>query len=226
MKPEDAGPPNHQARPTRREFLVATSSAALGATVSRSEAQTHATGHSQPPLAGGYSRAELFELGSQRSFSGDRLTQIAMPIGGIGAGCVCLNGYGGLQDFSIWNHPGTTALPEGFAPSKAAFAILHIRGAEPVTKLVEGPFPLLKIYDQGLQGEGYRRGGFEGFPRFSKCIFQGEYPIGEVKFSDSSIPLDVTLHAWNPFIPLDEKNSGIPCAILEYTLHSNSPHAI
>ena len=226
MKPEDAGPPNHQARPTRREFLVATSSAALGATVSRSEAQTHATGHSQPPLAGGYSRAELFELGSQRSFSGDRLTQIAMPIGGIGAGCVCLNGYGGLQDFSIWNHPGTTALPEGFAPSKAAFAILHIRGAEPVTKLVEGPFPLLKIYDQGLQGEGYRRGGFEGFPRFSKCIFQGEYPIGEVKFSDSSIPLDVTLHAWNPFIPLDEKNSGIPCAILEYTLQSNAPHAI
>jgi len=24
-----------------------------------------------------------------------------MPLGGIGAGCICLNGYGGLQDFSI-----------------------------------------------------------------------------------------------------------------------------
>jgi uncharacterized protein (DUF608 family) len=27
---------------------------------------------------------------------------------------------------------------------------------------------------------------------------------------------------WNPFIPLDAKNSGIPCVILEYTLHNTS----
>jgi uncharacterized protein (DUF608 family) len=149
-----------------------------------------------------------------------------MPLGGIGAGCICLNGYGGLQDFSIENHPSTTALPNGFAPSKAAFAILHIKGASPVTKLVEGPFPVFKIYDQGLQGEGYRRGGFEGFPRFQKCIFKGEYPFGEARISDSSVPLQVTLNAWNPFVPLDDKNSGIPCAILEYALHNTSPHPV
>ena len=149
-----------------------------------------------------------------------------MPLGGIGSGCICLNGYGGLQDFSIWNHPATTALPEGYESSKAAFAILHIKGASPVTKLVEGPFPVLKIYDQGLQGQGYRRAGFEGFPRFEKCVFKGEYPFGEAKISDSSVPLQVTLAAWNPFIPLDDKNSGIPCAILEYTLHNTSLQAV
>jgi uncharacterized protein (DUF608 family) len=149
-----------------------------------------------------------------------------MPLGGIGAGCICLNGYGGLQDFSVWNHPSTTALPEGYASSKAAFAILHVRGASPATKLVEGPFPALKVYDQGLQGEGYRRGGFEGFPRFEKCVFKGEYPFGEAKLSDSSVPLQVTLTAWNPFIPLDDKNSGIPCAVLEYTLHNASPRTV
>ena len=226
MKPEDTERTNQQAQPTRREFLVATSSAALGATVSLSEAQSSAHRQSHAPEHGSYSNEELFDLGSQRTFSGDQLTQIAMPIGGIGAGCVCLNGYGGLQDFSIWNHPSTTALPEGFAPSKAAFAILHIKGAEPVTRLVEGPFPVLKIYDQGLQGEGYRRGGFEGFPRFGRCAFKGEYPIGEIQFADSSIPLQIVLHAWNPFIPLDDKNSGIPCAILEYTLTSTASHAI
>jgi len=173
-----------------------------------------------------YSPEELFRIGPQRSFSGDSATQIAMPLGGIGAGCICLNGYGGLQDFSIWNHPGTTALPEGYASSKAAFAILHIRGASPVTKLVEGPFPFLKIYDQGLQGEGYRRGGFEGFPRFGKCVFKGEYPFGEARLTDSSVPLEVTVTGWNPFVPLDDKNSGIPCAILEYTLHNNSRQTV
>ena len=142
------------------------------------------------------------------------------------SGCICLNGYGGLQDFSIWNRPATTALPEGYSSSQAAFAILHIKAASPVTKLIEGPFPVLKIYDQGLQGEGYRRGGFEGFPRFQKCVFKGEYPFGEAAISDTSLPLQVSLTAWNPFIPLDDKNSGIPCAILEYTFHNSSPKAV
>jgi uncharacterized protein (DUF608 family) len=217
-------------KPTRREFLVTTSSAALGAAVplAGSPANTPvADGPTTPdPEVLPYSLEELFLRGPQRTFTGDKAAQIAMPLGGIGAGCICLNGYGGLQDFSIGNHPSTTALPNGFAPSKAAFAILHIKGASPVTKLVEGPFPVFKIYDQGLQGEGYRRGGFEGFPRFEKCIFKGEYPFGEAKISDSSMALQVTLNAWNPFIPLDDKDSGIPCAILEYTLHNTSPHPV
>ena len=33
------------------------------------------------------------------------------------------------------------------------------------------------------------------------------------------------LTGWNPFIPLDDKNSGIPCVILEYTLHNTSRRA-
>ena len=215
---------------TRREFMAITSSAALGAAVPLTGAQPDAL-VSNPPSdliseEIPYSSEELFDSGPQRTFSADNATQVAMPLGGIGAGCICLNGYGGLQDFSIWNHPSTTALPEGFAPSQGAFAILHIKGESPVTKLVEGPFPVLKIYDQGLQGEGYRRGGFEGFPRFQKCVFKGEYPFGEAKLSDSAVPLQISLNAWNPFIPLDDKDSGIPCAILEYTLHNSSPGTV
>jgi len=206
--------------------MAITSTAALGAAVPSADAQPAApvSTPDSVPVSGEtpYASKELFATRPQRTFSGDTATQVAMPVGGIGAGCVCLNGYGGLQDFSIGNHPSTTALPEGYASSQAAFAILHAKGASPVTKLVEGPFPVLKIFDQGLQGEGYRRGGFEGFPRFQKCVFQGEYPFGEAKISDSSIPLQVSLRAWNPFIPRDDTNSGIPCAILEYTLHNSS----
>jgi uncharacterized protein (DUF608 family) len=215
-------------KPTRREFLVTSSSAALGAAVPLPPAPavpaSETVGAAQQLSA--YSQQELLKLGPQRTFQGDKTTQIAMPIGGIGAGCICLNGYGGVQDFSIWNRPATTALPEGYSPSKAAFAILHVKGASPVTKLIEGPFPVLKIYDQGLQGEGYRRGGFEGFPRFSKCEFKGEYPFADVSISDAAIPLHVALTAWNPFIPLDDKNSGIPCAILEYSFHNTAPHRV
>ena len=151
-----------------------------------------------------------------------------MPIGGLGAGCICINGSGGLQDFSIRTRPETTALPAGFTSNspEAAFAILHIKGSAPVTKLVEGPFPPFKIFDQGLQGQGLRRSGAEGFPRFEKCNFRGEFPFAEIRFADQAVPLDVSLIAWNPFIPLDDRNSGIPCAILEYTLHNTSSHPV
>jgi uncharacterized protein (DUF608 family) len=215
---------------TRREFMVVTSSAALGAAVPSAGAPADGTVSNppSPPISEEipYSSEVLFDRGPQRTFSGDRATQVAMPLGGIGTGCICLNGYGGLQDFSIWNHPSSTALPEGFASSQAGFAILHVKGAPAITKLVEGPFPVLKIFDQGLQGGGYRRGGFEGFPRFEKCVFKGEYPFGEATITDASVPLQISLSAWNPFIPLDDKNSGIPCAILEYTLHNGSTRTV
>src|SRR5258708_32007732 len=103
---------------TRREFLVTTSSAALGAAVPAGGNQPDSPAVDSPgkPFSENlpHSSEELFQSGPQRTFTGDKATQIAMPLGGIGAGCICLNGYGGLQDFSISNHPSTTALPEGF----------------------------------------------------------------------------------------------------------------
>jgi uncharacterized protein (DUF608 family) len=158
---------------------------------------------------------------SQHVFRGKELLQIALPLGGIGAGCICLNGYGGLQDFSIRHAPANSAMPDRHQTLDAGFAILHIP-SENQTRLVEGPFPPEKIYNLGLKSQGYRDGGHEGLPRFRKCSFQGEYPFGTAKLSDPDLPLAVTITGFNPFIPLDDVNSGIPCAILEYTLHNPS----
>jgi uncharacterized protein (DUF608 family) len=165
------------------------------------------------------------QRGWSRIFSGPNLLQVAMPLGGIGAGCVCLNGYGGLQDFSIRNQPATTAMPDGHGFTDSAFALLHIKGERPMTRLVEGPMPPEKVYDQGIQGQGYRKGGHEGLPRFENCTFEGAYPFGTVQLSDPNVPVKATVEGWSPFIPLDDKNSGIPCAILNYTLQnvSNAP---
>jgi len=211
---------------TRREFLVAGSSAALAAaTASATNAPAEPEAAAVPAdKAAPYNVEALLMHGEQRTFSGDTATQVAMPLGGIGAGSICLNGYGGLQDFAIHERPATTALPAMWSSNsnQAAFAVLHVKGPASVTKLVEGPFPPFKVFDQGLQGQGLRRGGFEGFPRFQKCVFKGEYPFGEARLSDKAVPLEVKLTGWNPFIPLDDKNSGIPCVILEYTLRNTS----
>ena len=154
---------------------------------------------------------------SQRTFEGQDLLQIAMPLGGLGAGCVCLNGQGGLQDFAIRNKPATSAIPDAHVSHDAAFALLHIKGRRPVTKLVEGPMPPEKKYNLGTKSQGFRQGGHEGMPRFAKATFRGEYPFGHVRLTDRDIPLRVDITGYNPVIPLDTVNSGIPCAMLEYT---------
>src|SRR4051794_22439068 len=127
-------------KPSRREFLVAGSTAALAATVPANASDAHPASsvtsaeHESLP----FPISELLQPGQQRTFSGDRATQVAMPIGGLGAGCICINGSGGLQDFSIRTRPETTALPAGFTSNspEAAFAIVHVKGAAPVTKLI------------------------------------------------------------------------------------------
>ena len=93
-----------------------------------------------------------------------------MPLGGIGTGSICMNGYGGLQDFAIHERPATTALPVMWSSNsnQAAFAVLHVKGSDGsgnVTKLVEGPFPPFKIFDQGLQGQVRLGFSFSGFLR-------------------------------------------------------------
>ena len=160
-----------------------------------------------------------------RKFESEQLLQIAMPMGGIGAGSVCLSGNGSLVDWSISNHANTTALADGHEIRESAFALLRIGGENSVTRLVEGPLSVEKIYDQGLQSEGYRHGAFEGLPRFESAEFTASYPIGVVKLTDPNLPIEAMITGFSPFIPLDDRNSGIPCAILEYqfTNRSNKP---
>lgn len=159
-------------------------------------------------------------------YKGAKLLQISMPMGGIGAGCICLNGYGGLQDFSIYNKPATSGQADGHAFRDAAFAMLHLKGKDNLTRLVEGPLPPEKLYNQGLQGQGYRGGGHEGMPRFDRCEFESRYPFGTVTLSDSKMPVRVQIEGWSPFIPNDEKSSGIPAAVLHYTLENTSKQTI
>lgn len=164
-----------------------------------------------------------------RRFKDANLLQIAMPMGGIGSGSVSLNGHGGIQDLAIRHKPRLTASAAGHDAGLGAFATLHTR-ATPThptnTRLVEGPLPRPKVYDQGLQGMGLRNIGHAGLPRFSECEFEASYPSGVVRLSDTKVPLAVTLTGWSPLIPLDDHHSSIPCAILEYELHNPTRHAV
>jgi uncharacterized protein (DUF608 family) len=173
-----------------------------------------------------YSPKLLKGDGAQRTFSGSEALQVAFPLGGIGAGTISLNGQGGLQDFAIYGQPSMTADPAGKAVSTYGFATLRAgAGKDSVTRLVEGPLPTGKIYDQGLRAHGSLQPQ-DGFPRFRKAEFRGEYPLAFMNFSDKNVPLRVKLTAFNPFVPLDDVCSSMPCAVLEYTLENPTRQAV
>ena len=155
---------------------------------------------------------QFMQPAPQKTFEGQNLLQIAFPLGGIGAGCVCLNGIGALQDLSIRNAPSTTAEPDRHRGQDGGFALLHLPESG-LTRLLEGPFPPEKIYNQGLKSQGYNGAGYEGLPRLRNVSFRGEYPFAYLHLSDLEFPLDVSLRAYNPFIPLDDRHSSMPCAI-------------
>ena len=48
-------------------------------------------------------------------YCGEDLNQIAFPMGGFGAGMVCLEGTGALSKFSLRNRPDLTSEPKVFA---------------------------------------------------------------------------------------------------------------
>ncbi len=57
-----------------------------------------------------------------------------------------------------------------------------------------------------------------GLARLASARFIGAYPFARVEFTDTQFPLSVSLEAFNPFIPLNDKDSGLPVAVLRYAL--------
>ena len=117
-----------------------------------------------------YPPEDLYTKKRQNVYRGNQLSQIAFPLGGIGAGCMCLNGYGGLQDFSVRNRPTLTAAQEVDGYSDAAFAVLHIPEKN-ITRLVEGPFPKGKIYAQGINPKEFWEAVMKGCLAFASAVF-------------------------------------------------------
>ena len=55
-----------------------------------------------------------------------------------------------------------------------------------------------------------------------KARFHGEYPFAWIEMEDSRLPLQVTMEAFNPFIPLNPEDSGIPAAVIRFKVKNLS----
>jgi len=131
----------------------------------------------------------LFARGETRVYKGEWLTAIRLPVGGIGTGSIQIDGRATRPVWQIFNNMTQAGVPNSF------FAI-RVKGADgkPVLRALQteaaGPFAAMK-----------------------SLAFRGEYPFGWFDFDDPGLPVKVSLETFNPLIPLNARDSAIPCAI-------------
>jgi uncharacterized protein (DUF608 family) len=152
------------------------------------------------------------------TYKGEYLNRLAFPIGGIGAGMICLEGTGAISHVSIRNRPEIFHEP-------AMFAAINVKGFKNGAKVIEGPVPEWKVF--GRRGAGNGDGGSTyGLPRFSDAKFTTAFPFGTVDLQDNDIPLKIKITGWSPFIPTDEDNSSLPVGCMEYHFENTSKQTI
>jgi uncharacterized protein (DUF608 family) len=144
-------------------------------------------------------------------YTGRQLAMLAYPLGGVGAGSISLGGRGQLRDWEIFNRPDKGRSPE------YAFASIWARtgSRKPIARVLEAR--LMPPYE-GPDGLGSKNA--PGLSRLEGAAFTGEFPLAQIAFHDSRLPVNVSLEAFSPFIPLDADDSGLPVAILRYRVHN------
>ncbi len=159
-------------------------------------------------------------------YSGANLDYVGFPMGGIGAGMVCLEGAGMLSSWSLHNKPGVFT-------EHLVFAAVCVKGEkENIARVLEGPVPKWKIFavppgEVSYGGPGNGLGGKTyGLPRFGKATFKTGFPFGVVTLADPKVPLKVEITGWSPFTPPEPNDSSLPVAALEYKLTNTSDKKI
>jgi len=153
--------------------------------------------------------------------------EISFPLGGLGTGCVGLAGNGALVDWEIFGRPNKGSL-NGFSH----FAVRaenekEVLDARILQSDLAPPYTGERGFT-GLTGFGWgpRRENMQGAPHFKNAVFKGEFPLAELTFKERAFPGKVKLRAFNPFIPLNDKDSGIPASFFEIQLQNTSKQTL
>ncbi len=145
-----------------------------------------------------------------KMYTGRQLDLIAFPMGGIGAGTLCLKGVGALGNVALRNHPN-------YRNDPMMFSAVWTGGEDGVALVLEAPVPKVDVFayhresGSGLTGRNY------GLPRYDGGTFSAKFPFATLDLQDEAAPLQVSLTGWSPFVPGEEDLSSLPYAALEYT---------
>ena len=199
----------------RRDFLKKSvvTAGAIGA-AGGLEMQAAARAENAPSAAAGQPDARAGRRPYNGPYTGEYLDRVAFPLGGIGAGMICLEGTGALSHLSIRNKPDVFNEP-------CTFAAVCVKGEPNVSRVLQGPVPTWKLFGPGNTGNG-GGGKTYGLPRFAEATFEARFPFATIALADPAMPLKVGITAWSPFEPGDPDSASLPMAALEYRFVNTS----
>lgn len=157
--------------------------------------------------------AALKKRGERRVYRGLQRFGIGMPCGGIAAGQLYVLGDGTLGGWHVDGRLNNT----GWGADNYKMRVQPRELLQGFTLLVDGIKPDGK-------GTEVRLADRENGGNVDDIEFVGEYPVAEVRYKNSG-PIQVTLRAGAPFIPLNAKDSALPCTLMRFTLKNTSDQA-
>ncbi|MDN5214928.1 GH116 family glycosyl-hydrolase [Fulvivirgaceae bacterium BMA12] len=136
----------------------------------------------------------LNNRGSRTIYEGEQLTAIQFPVGGIGTGCIQFDGNAVPRFWQIFNNMTHDHIPNSF------FAI-RVKDQHQVAVRA------LQTKDIGL---------FKGMQSIRAVA---EFPFLRYNFKDD-LPAGISMEVYNPFIPTNLKDSGIPAVFYRFTVEN------
>lgn len=147
---------------------------------------------------------ELSYSNLAKIYQGDKLTGIDFPVGPLGGSVIRMNGKAERQWWQIFNNyeerEGSGIVPNSF------FAIRASANGSTVVRALQ-------------------TSSVGSFLAMNSLSFQGEFPFGWYNFHDDSLHIDVKMEVFNPLIPMDLKNSAIPCSIYKINVKNTSNYS-
>jgi len=210
----------------RREFLKG-SVASVGAIGAVGGAGCHAISQPSPRIAidasssvddGSPTVTSKAKKPYNGVYAGDRLSRVAFPMGGMGAGMICLEGTGALSHFSLRHKPDIFNEP-------CVFAAICVKDKPNIARVLEGPVPTWKLFGLPGSGNGSKHKNY-GLPRFRQAFFKARFPFGTATIRDDEVPLAVDITGWSPFEPNNPDIASLPVAGIEYRFTNTTQRSL
>lgn len=160
-----------------------------------------------------------------KTYTGDFAQEIRFPLSGIGTGGISISGTGQLTD---WELDGRAN--KGSVNGYSHFAVKAERGGSVVDARVLHGDVTVGLSGSALAscrhswgyGQGINRTSLAGLAHFPDVKFRGEFPFARLSYGCEKMPAEISLCAFNPFIPGDEDNSSLPAAFFDWELKNTA----
>ena len=144
-------------------------------------------------------------------YTSEQNVKSGIPCGGMGAGKLEVMPTGVLDHFTFLNN---SQKPLSSQDSKNPTGVLGFHFGIFVKDKGKKFFKLLQTVPVAE------------YATVDSIKFNGSYPFAHLEYVDSGLPLKVELEAFSPFIPRDEKNSGLPLAFFRFKITNPSSRSI